>query len=327
LSEILDELERVTRTKTNAAGSPHNDELSPWIRATLSDLAVLSEFDRQLRWHQPRFEASGDLEEMKTIWSSQTMLLDAVEHSGVQLHLAELGTPLGRFAYPADKQRTANTTKKMRDAEQHLDAFWAAVDDHYKSKTGKSIHELLPGLISRRELQRTPEYVEPPSKTVSDLGTAEPLSQFIIVDQIASPEPPALVKTKVKTRGVPNKSTEGTDLPEQSETVPSRLPTVSVDARSYKLFSSLFHNPNINTQPVGEIRWSEFLHAFASIGFAIQKQYGSAWLFTPVDMSYTRPIIFHEPHPTANIPIHIARRHGRRLTLAYGWTAETFTLA
>jgi hypothetical protein len=180
LSEILDELESITRTKTNAASSPRSDELSPWIRATLSDLAVLSELDRQLRWHQPRFAASGDSKEMKELWSNQTALLDTVERLGTRLHLAELGTPLGRFVYPSEKRTTANTTKKMRDAEQNLDAFWAAVDNHCKSNAGKPLHQLLPGLISIRELQRTPEYVEPPTKLESGDKAAEPLSHLAL---------------------------------------------------------------------------------------------------------------------------------------------------
>jgi hypothetical protein len=38
-------------------------------------------------------------------------------------------------------------------------------------------------------------------------------------------------------------------------------------------------------------------------------------------------IIFHEPHPSNKIPYVIARRHGRRLARAYGWSGETFVLA
>ena len=89
------------------------------------------------------------------------------------------------------------------------------------------------------------------------------------------------------------------------------------------MFSILFHNP-ANETPPGEVPWSEFLHAFSSAGFAVEKQYGSAWMFTPSAESGQRSIIFHEPHPSSKIPFHIARRHGRRLERVYGWTGKTF---
>ena len=54
LSELLDELERVTRNKTTSAGAPQNWRLSSWVQAVLSDLAVVSELERQLDWHHPR---------------------------------------------------------------------------------------------------------------------------------------------------------------------------------------------------------------------------------------------------------------------------------
>jgi hypothetical protein len=54
LSELLDELERVTRSKTTRGGAPQNWRLSSWVQAVFSDLAVLSELERQLDWHHPR---------------------------------------------------------------------------------------------------------------------------------------------------------------------------------------------------------------------------------------------------------------------------------
>lgn len=50
----------------------------------------------------------------------------------------------------------------MRKAEAHLDAFWEAVDKHYKAKgIGKSRHDLVAQLFSSdRAIQRTPEWVK-----------------------------------------------------------------------------------------------------------------------------------------------------------------------
>ena len=89
------------------------------------------------------------------------------------------------------------------------------------------------------------------------------------------------------------------------------------------MFSTIFHTEN--QELLGEVPWTEFLHGMSSAGFSIEKQYGSAWLFTPPDPTQ-RSITFHEPHPSAKIPIHIARRHAWRLTCAYAWTAKTFGL-
>ena len=89
------------------------------------------------------------------------------------------------------------------------------------------------------------------------------------------------------------------------------------------MFSIIFRIEN--RELPGEVHWTEFLHGMSSAGFSIEKQYGSAWLFTPSDPAQ-RSITFHEPHPSTRIPIHIARRHAWRLTYAYGWTAKTFGL-
>ena len=77
------------------------------------------------------------------------------------------------------------------------------------------------------------------------------------------------------------------------------------------------------------------------VGFAAEKQYGSAWQFRPVTsdreedraakktaerLGITQPIIFHEPHPDKKLGFRMARQVGRRLTRAYGWNCTTFML-
>ncbi|KAI4188880.1 MAG: hypothetical protein L6R41_001850 [Letrouitia leprolyta] len=46
------------------------------------------------------------------------------------------------FEYPSEKPRTATTTAKMRSAEQALDNFWDALDQHFKHKTGRTLKDL-----------------------------------------------------------------------------------------------------------------------------------------------------------------------------------------
>jgi hypothetical protein len=64
----------------------------------------------------------------------------------------------------------------------------------------------------------------------------------------------------------------------------------------------------------------------ASTGFRIEKLYGSVWQFSPTSLDVERSIHFHEPHPKGKIPFEVARRHGRRLTRAYGWHGGMFVL-
>jgi hypothetical protein len=98
-----------------------------------------------------------------------------------------------------------------------------------------------------------------------------------------------------------------------------------VDQKTFKVFSTLFFNPTRGQQP-GQIPWIQFLRAMQSVGFAPEKLYGSVWQFTPVTLDVDRSIQFHEPHPEKCMPYLLARRYGRRLNRAYGWTLETFVL-
>ncbi|KAL6790176.1 hypothetical protein GGI42DRAFT_337225 [Trichoderma sp. SZMC 28013] len=63
-----------------------------------------------------------------------------------------------------------------------------------------------------------------------------------------------------------------------------------------------------------------------SVGFSAQKLYGSVWQFSSRENDAQRSIQFHEPHPRGKIPFMTARRHGRRLTRAYGWGGNMFIL-
>ena len=328
LSELLDELERVTRNKTSSAGAPQNWRLSPWVQAVLSDLAVVSELERELNWHQPRIMPLVELPDLRSELKRRTKHAMTLSHGSKNLQLAEVGTPLAKFNYPSDKRRTAATTGRMRQAEWHLDEFWRHVDEHYMQQTGKTMHDILSGILSPRTLERTPEWIEPavpaiPEKSSSAAVLKDTFSTLSLEGRIPQTDKAAPIKVKIKTRGT---ATAPDDMaPEDAPPAPvSPLSTITVSRRAYKVFYELFYNP-MHDLPPGEIPWSEFLYALSSIGFAVQKQNGSAWLFTPSGTAQ-RSIIFHEPHPSSKIPIHIARRHGRRLGRAYDWTTETFVI-
>jgi hypothetical protein len=301
------------------------------MAASIAELAVISEVQRQLDWHQPRLlpgvVSAADLESEYNKRAEFISIFDRIEAD-----LYEVGMPLMKMRYPADRRRTAQTVARMREAENALDRFWEAADDYYARKTGKTLHELLSELLTPRQLERTPEWVEPippaPSKNEPHVDTSTISDQF---STIHFEEPSQKFynagprKMKIKTRGpeavsVPETQAHATtgETEDGSEAEP-----IPVSKRALQMFSILFRTDNQGLP--GEIPWTEFLHGMSSAGFSIEKQYGSAWLFSPSD-SAQRSILFHEPHPGNKIPIQVALRHSRRLRSAYGWTANTFVL-
>ena len=325
LSELLDELDRVTRTSEGFRNSQHQP-ISGWIAACLSDLAVVSELQRQLNCHQPRVVPCCELDDEEVKQRLMTSFSVHLELHDAKLDFGDVGTPLTKFNYPSAKTHIATTVAQLHQAEEHLDIFWKRIDDFFWEKKQQTLHNYA-GIVTVRELERTPEWVEPtplpaPNEQQSAMVT-ELFSAFTIQEQSSEPEKISSMKVKVKTRGAVISSEVRLKEEPEIEIPYIPAPTIPVSKRALKVFSYLFHNPGQETLP-GEIPWTDFLHALSSAGFSIEKQHGSAWLFTPPDLS-RRPIIFHEPHPSSKTPIHIFRRHGRRLRLAYGWNIDTFS--
>jgi hypothetical protein len=206
---FLDELERVSRTSSSPGGTL-DDLISPFIDSAISELAVLCELQRQLDWHQPRIlpnTVSDDDRDAEYIRRTMRMsILDKVEAD-----FYNVGMPLMKMKYPAEKRRTAVAVREMRDAEASLDIFWQTVDEFYRGKTGKVLHDLFADLLSPRQLQRTPEWVEPAPPTPESNEDAEIDSVPFFPLGFDQHSPQATVsppKTKVKTRGTPVEARE-----------------------------------------------------------------------------------------------------------------------
>jgi hypothetical protein len=254
--------------------------------------------------------------------------------------ISRLAEPTGgKFAYPYSKRRTKDTVNALRQAESNLDAVWTKIDEWTIANDEYFEVSALYGLLSEpRALRRTAEWVEP-EETTEEVKTSldkdllsldRPLSNLFLGEsgqETQKFDKSVSSKTKPKTRGEPSKTenndTTPAEVPEPQ--VADSQPTFAVDARALKVFRTLFFDPEVTTTP-GLISWSDFLYAMASTGFKIQKLYGSVWQLTPTKLDVERSIHFHEPHPKGKIPFEIARRHGRRLTRAYGWVGEMFVL-
>jgi hypothetical protein len=256
--------------------------------------------------------------------------------------LARYGTPTeGRFRYPVEKARTRANVDVMREAESNLDVFWSQVDRLMHQKAGGFTETAVNRQLSQpRDLQRTPAWIEPikeskdinsvdtqqePSKSLSDMYSELQMRTESTAEKAKEPIQP---KTKVKTRGKPDQSQMPPIVPEPSRIMSGVVsqPRYYVDKRALKVFRTLFYTPSMTSTP-GEIPWADFLYAMASTGFMVEKLYGSVWQFRPTKLDVETPIQFHEPHPEGKVPDRTARRQGRRLNRAYGWSGEMFILA
>jgi hypothetical protein len=339
LDNIVEVMERLVQDDPEQKG-----RFSAMVAGIFSDLALLAETLRQINLYQPwasTFEHSavGDDETIRLECAKTLSIFTDIAKGlkGVK-SLGALGAPLqNKFHYPVGKRRTKQTVDAMRRAEHHLDLFWQNIDQNFESTN--SVPEGVHRLLSRdRELQRTPVWIEPVRDRSTDLSKTKPLedsslytpfSQLGIdsVGPIRAQEFSRLaIKEKIKTRGVPQTdiSTHSTEVPLRP--IPDEQPKIAVSKRALKVFSTIFFVPS-HTDQEGEIGWPDFLHAMVSAGFIPEKLYGSVWQFTPTKLDVERNIHFHEPHPAGKIPYYTARRHGRRLNRAYGWTGETFVLA
>lgn len=345
---VMDDLERLLDSEPKA-----KDLVSPCIAGAIGDLTILSQCFKQLDNYQPWARAfdeempdyMDDIEEevqaKSQPWNSSCAaeLRALRDNTSISQALKIGNISGGKLAYPIDKRRTRENVEVLRQSEAALDAFWASIDKLVKAGAGKPEDSAVSRMLSqRRTMQRTPEWVEPmkgpkeaKTSSTSDQDVAalyKPLSALYIGVAPAKDDGPDenLTKTKVKTKGAAKAPpTAAADNPDEDPNPPSPQPTIPVDARALKVIRTIFHDPSAAT-PQGEIPWQDFLHAMASIGFAAEKLYGSVWQFRPVSLDVSRSIQFHEPHPRGKLSFLTARRIGRRLSRAYGWSVDVFTM-
>lgn len=266
---------------------------------------------------------------------------ESLDDMAQRARLARLGAPDdSRFYYPVGKRRTMENVNAMRAAEQNLDKFWSTVDQIFREGVGDQLErmELRGFLVDPKPLRRTPPWIEPEkgqgtSPAAKDLTGANIVfselylnvdrSQYLTTGRKILKENEPVIKNKSRGEAmigrIADPATVITNAPLNDHSA------IAVDARALKVFHTLFFTPSISATP-GEVAWTEFLHAMHSTGFIPEKLYGSVWQFAPTKLDVERSIQFHEPHPACKLPYKTARRFGRRLERAYGWTSSTFVL-
>ncbi|KAJ4001443.1 hypothetical protein F5050DRAFT_1891180 [Lentinula boryana] len=390
---ILDEIDRLLRSDPKERAC-----ITSWVLNYLSEMSSISEFLRQLEFHQPRIGCNTtfpvDLEHIipddpdffdgrsvlyEKTSEPLTRITSPMKQRDVRGRVMALvdpatsanNTPLGngKFNYPVHKKASQAVVEQMRRAEAELDAFWAKFDGIVERRTGKKPNILLREFVDQREVERTPQWTSTsplePAPQRGPSNSAKLQDKFALLDleqrteSTLRPElngverfPPK--KRKTKTKAIPTPApdlpltplgnSESQRAPNTSSNIAARASTftISVPRRAYTVFTRLFFTPSPDRTP-GEVAWSDFVQAMVAAGCAVKRLMGSSWMFSraqsdnvgsadAIDGTGAGPdagitqIIFHAPHPAANIPIHIVRKHGRRLARRWGWNIDLFGL-
>ncbi|KAF2821817.1 hypothetical protein CC86DRAFT_410896 [Ophiobolus disseminans] len=320
LHVILDEFERLMQDEPRAKAL-----ITPHIATTLSQLSIISECLQQLHRYQPlaskvesimqqrKFQYMAQYDHLFRKWGQ----INKVTSWFNSRPLFRVGnSKYGRFYYPAEERRTRETTTAMISAEAALDTFWKTAEIHWTRHTGTTPMALISHIVGERGVQRTVPWSEPANNSSSALVQYRPLLDLTPFSghlhdaskQITSnfSKLAVAVKNKEKTRQIPTGEVEVAIDPNVAQAVDPVESTIAVDK---------------------QIVWPDFLHAMVKAGFGAEKLQRSAWHFAPKDLDIERSIQFHEPHPGNKLPFTWARRYGRRLNQAFGWSRESFELA
>ncbi|KAF9578058.1 hypothetical protein BGW38_006363, partial [Lunasporangiospora selenospora] len=262
---------------------------SAQVSEAITDYSLLAECQRHIRLYQPwasAFEndAVGREQKIRNAYIKQTQRMAQVEEAFKSINMSHAEPSDKKFYYPVEKRKTKENTEAMQYAERNLDAIWNALDSTLLKTVNNSRNGIWTCLLSPdRVLERTPDWIEPPSKSPSkgEKGAkAEDLMQRLEIrseSTVEKDEKKQLQKDKIKTRGpaVVNASSskaprKGLDVAIDDQSKIDVQPTFKLDKRALKVFSTLFYQPTTSAQP-GEILWNDFLHAMVATGFGAEK--------------------------------------------------------
>ncbi|KAI4676816.1 uncharacterized protein J4E84_009411 [Alternaria hordeiaustralica] len=258
---------------------------------------------------------------------------ETMENGGGELAIPNLEVSSnGKLDYPSETVHTKQAVEARRKAERNLDRFWRCVDRSFRKLTGYSQHATIRRLFDEGgPMQRTAPWYDPEGHDASPKSIIayeyQPISEIFHdptkeitgnFDRLA-----VAGKIKSKTHSEIDAAAHNADEAAQERPMAMSKPLYHVGKDAYVVIKALFHVPN-DSEPPGKIRWDQLVATLTKLGFAVEKLHGSAWQFTPKKLNLPRGIQFHEPHPSGEVPLTLARRYGRRLARAYGWEAAMF---
>jgi hypothetical protein len=330
-----------------------NQLIDKWLLTDFVDLAVLADLQYRIKMFQPyckSWVAAGVVNSfavdryMLTHYQQGRRLEEVVEISS--LGTKSLGNPTdGRFHYPSDKRRTAETVRELQCAEAALKLYWKEMDREMK-RNCLDINFLLKDVLSTDpSTYTTQDWVEevtdlPSPKSKLPDGNYVPDRPMMpqVGNENKKTEISSAEKVKRKTQGKAQEGTGATapappaaaDDDDEDQPAP-----ISIPRRSFKVMSALLPSPVNMWQAPREVSWDEFLHAMNTIGLVPEKLYGSVWIFKPLPpgeglVDLKRSIQFHEPSNVRRgnkIDLKMVRRLGDRLKRAFGWNGDTFVCA
>lgn len=323
------------------------------------DLAVLADLQHcihSLRPYSDSWFAAGVsddvylLKSQEAFWNRCTDLCGAVFFSAKRT--TALGDPLdGRFNYPLEKRRTAETVKQMQRAESTLKTFWEQMRLHTR-RYGIILDAFFAWHLTSSPLavRATQDWDEKqagsgqPTNGNPDSSYEEHNYRKFYASPTEKENKKAEItleeKTKTKTRGETNDQVDAVPQPEQDLTAARRdsdgfCKAVKVPRREFKVLCALLPSPTTISQAPREVSWNEFISALNKLGLVPEKLYGSVWIFKPLPAGHglvraDRSIQFHEPKSVRHgnkIDARMVRRFGDRLKRAFGWDGETFACA
>jgi len=336
----LDCLETYCERETSARA-----KLSPLIEESLTKLSISVQCLYQLRVSScsAKVSPSFDYLEENIVIPVQIQgfletldgWLDMVEHGRREWVAPDLGEPSeGKFDHLSETLRTKPAVETRRKAERNLDRFWRSIDNSFRKLTGYSQHATIRRLFDEGgPMRRTAPWHDPEDN--DELQTSPITFQYQPMSEIFHDRKKEITgkfdrfavagKTKAKKHGpmIVRAKDVGVDQNAQEQSVAVSKPLYHVGKDAYVVIKALFHVPN-DSEPPGKIRWDQLVTTLTKLGFAVEKLHGSAWQFTPKKLNLPRGIQFHEPHPSGEVPLALARRYGRRLARAYGWEASMF---
>lgn len=358
LEYFVDELQHyLQRDKTADA------LISAYTADFIADLGIIAECLRQISRLQPwetgfipandRFKATVERDYATRL--AGTRKFDFI----ISPLLASAADPTNRrkWYYPSDHRRTRETVDAMRKAEAHLDTIWARLDANILPVVNADDSLVgLRQLLGRRgslKLQRTPPWQEEPVVVANDSSSTAALRRHMspaelaqhyqdlelrsrVDDEADTANAPVRAKEKTRRAAVETPSDPAANATAVVTPTPARppLPAFTVTQRSMKVFRMLFFTHDASFHP-GDVPWKDFCAALGSVGLLPQKLHGSSWRFAPAsdrdsectDARLKGSILFHQPHPSPNLPFTVARFYGRRLSRDFGWHGGMFRVA
>lgn len=347
-------------TKANAK---EKGRISQRVYNHVSDMAIINEVISAIRSEKQRNRnpptdilKARSKEEFRSQWIKKVRRIDPCS-------LADQLAPRLKIAcknhsWPVGK-KDLRWLEQAKSSRKSLSEFWAAMRPLYfkQLRSGGILQPFIDEEISLLSADKSAEYMAEVKQESEYIQKQEEVRRAALDGSLCplekTPNPPLRsipgkenarftplqLREKPKSRpeaslsGPPKKvlqtSLNATLAPEKSQ-LESRK--IAVKPENMNLFLQMFPSPSSETSG-RTFKWQHFLDAMVEAGLSIRQGSGSAVNFA-FDDDLSAPqsdsvvdagsIVFHRPHPIAEIHPVMMRTMGKRMSKWFGWRRETF---